>query len=386
MPKRVFILDAAKTGSGRSRFFAGLADILVSLGHSVEFIYPGRTSPERRYDIPEGCGEWPVAHVRESDPALIRWGVDSGARIGRHGLERIPLEATDLLIVPATLNFEVLSYLTRGPYKPRVMVSDHTAARLIDGRLTERQIRNYHQLIARADLVHVVTPPLGSIARSAGAKKVVTIRNMVTPHAYIRWPDLVSPPEPRLRAIAAPGRLEEGKGHHHLLAAFGMLLDRGCSYELHIYGDGPEQDSLAALAEKQGVQDRVRFMGFRTDLVTALRNYPIVALASNEEADPLSLKEAMASGCIAVFPRTAAGPAFIISHGRDGLLTMSNAPSDMASGLARAMQLCDGRPARRLMMQMAARRKARAWTIDATRNRWRALLSEMGPGRTMAIY
>ena len=62
------------------------------------------------------------------------------------------------------------------------------------------------------------------------------------------------------------GRLVGGKKPELLLRAFASVADDLAASRLWIVGDGPLRDSLVALSEALGVQERVRFTGHVSDL------------------------------------------------------------------------------------------------------------------------
>ncbi len=64
---------------------------------------------------------------------------------------------------------------------------------------------------------------------------------------------------------------------------------------LVIVGDGPERESLNALARELGIADRVTWSGHIPDPAPLLRTFDIFAMSSDTEQMPLSLLEAMAA-------------------------------------------------------------------------------------------
>ncbi len=65
---------------------------------------------------------------------------------------------------------------------------------------------------------------------------------------------------------------------------------------LVILGDGPERDTIMAVASILGVADRVIMPGFVRDPVRYMARFDIFALSSDSEQFPISLVEAMACG------------------------------------------------------------------------------------------
>lgn len=93
------------------------------------------------------------------------------------------------------------------------------------------------------------------------------------------------------RIIGAIGRLDRQKGFDKLITAF-----RQCSnpeIELHIYGEGSEEEALRACANGD---PRIRFQGFASDPVEAMSAVDAVAMPSRWEAYGLVAIEALSAG------------------------------------------------------------------------------------------
>jgi len=95
------------------------------------------------------------------------------------------------------------------------------------------------------------------------------------------------------------GELNENKNHRTVIQAFAKT-DMTNSYYL-ICGEGKLKQEHLKLAEELGVSDRVRFLGFRTDVSEILRACDCFVFPSFREGLSVSLMEAMAAGlpCIA---------------------------------------------------------------------------------------
>jgi glycosyltransferase involved in cell wall biosynthesis len=100
--------------------------------------------------------------------------------------------------------------------------------------------------------------------------------------------------------IGIVGRLCAVKNHALLLEAAAILLrdrDPGAQrISFVIVGDGELREKLEVLALRLGIQDSVRFLGFRKDAAAIYSNFDLVALTSTNEGTPLTLIEAMAAG------------------------------------------------------------------------------------------
>ena len=92
--------------------------------------------------------------------------------------------------------------------------------------------------------------------------------------------------------VLACGRLDPQKGHALLLQAATQVPDAVFVFA----GDGPQRGMLEEQAAALRLSDRVRFLGFRTDVPELLAASDVFALASYYEGSSLSLLEAMAAG------------------------------------------------------------------------------------------
>lgn len=126
----------------------------------------------------------------------------------------------------------------------------------------------------------------------------------------------------------ALSRLHQKKGLDTLMLAAQKLPD------LHLWlaGEGPLRKKLEKLARKLKLQDRVHFLGWRTDRGALLRAADICVLPSRYEPFGTVILEAWAAGTPLVAARSA-GPAAHIEDGKNGLLV----PIDDATALAEAL-------------------------------------------------
>lgn len=187
------------------------------------------------------------------------------------------------------------------------------------------------------------------------------------------FPDIV-PAEPADRAaLATPpdakvlltlSRLHEKKGLDTLLEALAGLP--GCVAWLA--GDGPLQADLERLADKLGVRDRVRFLGWRTDRSGLLRAADVCVLPSRYEPFGTVILEAWAAGTPLV-ACASAGPAGAVTDGVDGLLSPIDDAAALRANLGRVS--ADADLARRLVAAGAATYR-KSYTREAVTGQWLA--------------
>ena len=129
--------------------------------------------------------------------------------------------------------------------------------------------------------------------------------------------------------VLMPARLDAQKGHRVLFEAIPQVPDA----VFLLAGEGPERESLEALATQLGIADRVRFLGRREDVPQLLATCDVFALPSLYEGSSLAVLEAMAAR-IPIVSSAIGGTDELIEDGRSGLLV---APGD-AEGLAAALR------------------------------------------------
>lgn len=93
------------------------------------------------------------------------------------------------------------------------------------------------------------------------------------------------------------GRLHPVKGLDYLIDAAGRVEG---GFRLIIVGEGPERERLEKEVKEKGIEDRVLFLGFRSDVVDVLASIDIFVLPSLSEGLPMALLEAMgqAKACV----------------------------------------------------------------------------------------
>ncbi len=158
----------------------------------------------------------------------------------------------------------------------------------------------------------------------------------------LRTPVTAKPSGPfRILSVA---RLAEKKGLSYVLEAVAALAKRfPVAYD--VIGDGPLLAPLAARAAELGLANVVTFHGARTrgDVVAALERADAFVQASittdkgDQEAIPLSIKEAMARGVPVVATRHGGIPELITDE-TNGLLAPERDAEALASQIARLIE------------------------------------------------
>jgi glycosyltransferase involved in cell wall biosynthesis len=224
---------------------------------------------------------------------------------GFEGLGRLPAFARELrrrapdivhlhLMWPLACQYQLLAAAMY--HHAKVVATAHSYVDLRLSWRVDHQQRLYTRAVDRYLAVsqHVRTKLVDGLGWPP--EKIDVVHNGVDADAYREPADI------RVRTELTNGRpgtvvllvarLDPQKGHRHLLAAAAELPDVRVAFA----GEGPERRRLEAAAVELGIDDRVAFLGHRTDVARVLAASDIVALPSAFEGLPVSLLEAMAAG------------------------------------------------------------------------------------------
>jgi glycosyltransferase involved in cell wall biosynthesis len=186
------------------------------------------------------------------------------------------------------------------------------------------------------------------------------------PNPLPEWPDTTS----RLESgrLLGVGRLAGVKRFDRLISAFARTSAPG--WELHLIGDGPDEDRLRRHALAEGVAGQVVFRGRLPAgrMPAEYRAASLVAVTSEHEGLPLVLGEAASYGV--------PGVAFDVSGGVRLLADVLVPPADVpafAAALDRVMG--DADELRRL--GAAARQRAAGFRLECVLDRWEELFKHI---------
>ena len=142
-------------------------------------------------------------------------------------------------------------------------------------------------------------------------------------------PHLVFPSGNGFR-IGYVGQLIERKNISVLINAIKELSDQGNEIMLILIGDGPELKPLKSLTKDLGIQDRVKFLGYRKDAISIMKSFDVFVLPSLLEGIPRCVMEAMVAK-VPVVASNIPGNSDIIHDGRTGLLFEKTDHRDLAT-------------------------------------------------------
>ncbi|HEV7890130.1 MAG TPA: glycosyltransferase [Pyrinomonadaceae bacterium] len=190
--------------------------------------------------------------------------------------------------------------------------------------------------------------------------RVTVIHNAgVEPEVRVSAQESLSPEErPSGPLVVACGRLKPLKGFAHLIDAVAEVR-KTVPAHLWIVGEGEQRAELERQAERLGLKDCVRLLGFQENPYRYMAAADVFVLSSLFEGFGNVIVEAMACGAPVVATDCPYGPREIIRDGENGLLVEPASAASLARGILRV--LTDGE----LKTRLAANGLARARDFEA---------------------
>ena len=255
----------------------------------------------------------------------------------------------------------VLRYTWPAALAARVPAMIHTVHNVAE-REVDRVGQHLHRFAFRRNVwpVSISDEVSASFRRIYGFPEAAVIPNGIALDLY-RTP--TGEREATRRALGvAPGefaflcvaRFSVQKDHRTLLEAFAQGPAARTRTRLLLAGDGELREQTMEVVARLGLEDRVTFLGRRTDMPDVLAAADAFVLASRWEGNPLSVMEAMAAGKPVVATTVGAIPE-LVRDGVDGYLVPAADPATLAGGMAR---LLDSPAADREAMGRAAAERA----------------------------
>ena len=167
--------------------------------------------------------------------------------------------------------------------------------------------------------------------------------------------------EPGVPAGAMVAQFLARKGHWVLIDALAILKRRGLKPGVVLFGGGPLRENVAALAEVAGVEEQIRFAGFRGDLHRWLGSFDFCVLPAFCEGLGVAALQAGAGG-VPVVGANAGGLPEVIETGRTGVLCPPGDAGSLATAIA---GIVEDREAARAMGARARARVESLFSVGA---------------------
>jgi glycosyltransferase involved in cell wall biosynthesis len=152
--------------------------------------------------------------------------------------------------------------------------------------------------------------------------------------------------------LGTVGRLEEQKGHRYLIEALSQLRQRGMDAYLLLVGGGREELALRELSASLKLEQRVMFLGTRSDLGDLFRAMDMFVMPSLWEGLSLAMLSAMAAG-LPVVATAVGGVQQVLANDEYGFSVL---PGD-AAALASRIEACFANPEEMVRMGEKGQRR-----------------------------
>lgn len=136
--------------------------------------------------------------------------------------------------------------------------------------------------------------------------------------------------------ILSVGRLDYVKGFDLLISAYSKLELE--NVDLIISGEGLERENLLRQIWELKMDDRIKLVGFKSNLQDYYTQAELFVLSSRNEGYPNALIEAMSLGCACIAVDCQYGPSEIIKNNHNGLLIENNNPELLGGAILKMLQ------------------------------------------------
>lgn len=197
-------------------------------------------------------------------------------------------------------------------------------------RLTDRMaLRRCHAMVFVSDAVRARSIACGE----AVASRSRVIRNGVDLHRFTPVATATGTPP----VFGMIGQLLPVKDWNTFLNVATRVFAAIPDSRALIVGDGPERERLERDIAHRGLADRIRLVGFLSDVTRALAAMDVFALTSRREGLPVAIAEAMAVGR-PVVATDVGGVREMVLHGETGFLASAGDAEALASGIVRLLR------------------------------------------------
>lgn len=319
---------------GTTRAVTNTANMLSEQGHKVTIISTFRSQKEPYFPLNNQIKLVPIIDYTKSSKQRIvnivfnrlnrfcypifkskeihsdEPGIQQFSRyIEKKLIETIKNLQTDVLIsTRASYNLLVAKY---APDSVQLIAQEHMVFSMHPTKLQDDIRKHYHRF-------NIVTTLTEDDARS--------YREFLAPHQVVAIPNLL-PSEyqtnhaiKRKNVILSAGRFESEKGYDLLIRAVSEIQADLQDWEVHIYGEGSEENQLKTLVSQFGLSDIVKLFPPTKKLHEVMQGSALFVLPSRFEGFGMVIIEAMASGLPVIAFDCPVGPRNIIQDGVNGIL------------------------------------------------------------------
>lgn len=167
--------------------------------------------------------------------------------------------------------------------------------------------------------------------------------------------------------------LRPEKNHELFLHGAAALLSGFPETQFLVIGDGPRRHDLEQLAFDLGVSNSIHFLGSREDVPQLLNVCDIVSLTSHNEASPVSILEALASGVPVVASEVGSVKETVV-EGETGLLFPAG---DQVAFVSAMTKLLQNKALRHFLGENGRQRVVASWSLDGMTRGYEQLIDRI---------
>lgn len=131
------------------------------------------------------------------------------------------------------------------------------------------------------------------------------------------------------------GRFVSVKNQKLLIEAVNIIRD--LDFNVTFIGDGETISENKKLVKELDLEEKIRFLGRRSDINSIMDKNSIFILCSTMEGAPISIIEAMANG-MAIIATDVGGVRDFVEHGENGIIINSNSKYELAEAIKLLLQ------------------------------------------------
>lgn len=167
--------------------------------------------------------------------------------------------------------------------------------------------------------------------------------------------------------------LREEKNHLQFVAAAKETLREHPTTHFVIVGDGPEHASIEAQIQRDELDSQIHLLGNRSDTERILAGLDVFCLTSRNEANPVSILEALSCGTPVVSPDVGSISETVL-HEQTGLLTEPLSVESTAGAITQLL----GDPSWSKKLGLSGRQLVRrAWSLEAMVDGYEGMIAHL---------
>lgn len=127
------------------------------------------------------------------------------------------------------------------------------------------------------------------------------------------------------------------KAHEVLIKALPLVIEKFPNIKLLVIGEGPRKPELTTLVSELNLENKIIFLGYRSDIAELISIFDVGVLCSKSEINPVAILEMMASGVPVIASRVGGIPE-ILKHEKNGLLFSEGEWDELSQCIVRLLE------------------------------------------------